>query len=68
MLALMLHPRDRLHVAFPRSRGDRGASSVEYALILAFIFLVLIISVVVIGDTTSEGLDDAGSSGFVEGP
>ena len=50
---------------FPRRADDRGASVVEYALLLALIFAVLVIAVNVIGSTTSNGLDDAGSSGFV---
>jgi Flp pilus assembly pilin Flp len=38
---------------------------VEYALLLALIFAVLIVCVNIIGAQTSNGLDDAGSQGFV---
>ena len=50
--------------ALPRRTDDRGAAAVEYALLLVLIALVLIIAVTTIGETTSNGLDDAGNSGF----
>jgi Flp pilus assembly pilin Flp len=48
----------------PRRGEDRGASVVEYALLLALIFAVVIVAVNVIGETTSASLSRAGSSGF----
>ena len=65
MAPLLLQLHTWLRTALPRRDDERGAAVVEYALLLVFIFAVLLISVAVIGDTTSNGLDDAGSSGFV---
>ncbi len=65
MALTLLKLRDMLGSRLPRRDDDRGAAMVEYALLVVLIFLVLIIAVNVIGTTTSEGLDDAGSSGFV---
>ena len=45
--------------------NDRGASLVEYALLLVLIAVVLVVAVTVLGETTSAGLSEAGSSGFV---
>ena len=50
---------------FQRAREDRGASLVEYALLLALIGVVCLVAVNTIGDPTSRGLNDAASSGFV---
>jgi Flp pilus assembly pilin Flp len=57
--------RTWLTSTFPRLRDDRGASLVEYALLLGLIFAVLLVAVGVVGETTSEGLVSAGSSGFI---
>ena len=65
MATLFLQIQTWLRSVLPHRDDDRGAAVVEYALLLAFIFAVLLISVNVIGNTTSNGLDDAGSSGFV---
>ena len=65
MALALLQLRTWLTAKLPRVRDERGAAVVEYALLLAFIFAVLIIAVNVLGATTSNGLDDAGSSGFV---
>jgi Flp pilus assembly pilin Flp len=46
-------------------RGERGASLVEYALLLALIAVVCLVAVNTIGVPTSAGLNKAGSSGFV---
>jgi Flp pilus assembly pilin Flp len=63
-----MHTSTRLRTwvtnTLPRLGDDRGASLVEYALLLALIFAVLLVAVGVIGETTSEGLVSAGSSGF----
>jgi len=45
--------------------GDRGASVVEYALLLALIAVICLVAVNTIGAPTSSGLSEAGSSGFV---
>ena len=65
MTPLLLQLHRWLRTALPRHDDDTGAAVVEYALLLVFIFAVLLISVAVIGDTTSNGLDNAGSSGFI---
>lgn len=59
----------RLWLSFvaPRRRDDRGASVVEYAMLLAFIFAVLVLAVNILGTTSSEGLNNAGQEGFVRG-
>ena len=44
--------------------GDRGASVVEYALLLALIAVICLVAVNTIGAPTSNGLTEAGSSGF----
>ena len=65
MTHLLLQLRSRVHAAFLTRDDVRGAAVVEYALLLVFIFAILVIAVTVIGETTSTGLEDAGSSGFV---
>jgi Flp pilus assembly pilin Flp len=42
--------------------GDRGASLVEYALLLALIAMIVIVAVTAIGETTNESLSGAASS------
>ena len=42
-------------------RGDRGASLVEYALLLALIAIVCLVAVNTIGGPTSQGLSGAGA-------
>ncbi len=42
-------------------RGDRGASLVEYALMLALIAIVCLVAVNTIGGPTSQGLSNAGN-------
>ena len=41
--------------------GDRGASVVEYALMLALIAVVCLVAVNTIGTPTSKGLSSAGN-------
>ena len=65
MAYALIQIRTWLASRLPDRADDRGAAVVEYALLVAFIFAVLVIAVNVIGSTTSNGLDDAGSSGFV---
>ena len=65
MAHALIQLRTWLSAKLPGMRDERGAAVVEYALLVAFIFAVLVIAVNVIGGTTSNGLDDAGSSGFV---
>ena len=45
-----------------RTRSERGASLVEYALLLALIALVCIIALQFLGDRASEGFDSVGDS------
>lgn len=49
-----LHPRHR--------RSERGASLVEYALLVALIAVVMVSAVTFLGSTTGASLDDSGSS------
>jgi Flp pilus assembly pilin Flp len=63
MAPALLQIRDWLAHAMRRT-NDRGASLVEYALLLVLIAVVLVVAVTVLGETTSEGLSEAGSSGF----
>jgi Flp pilus assembly pilin Flp len=65
MTLVLLQLQSWIRSVLPDRDDDRGAAVVEYALLLAFIFAVLVLSVTVIGATTSEGLEDAGSKGFV---
>lgn len=58
--------RTWLSAVLPDRHDDRGASVVEYAMLLALIFVVLVISVNIIGAQTSNGLDDAANQGFVQ--
>ena len=65
MSQALFHFRALISARLPRRDDDRGAALVEYALLLVLIAMVLVIAVTVIGERTSGGLDDAGSSGFV---
>jgi Flp pilus assembly pilin Flp len=65
MSLVLLHLHNLMRRALPDRDREQGAAVVEYALLIAFIFAVLLVSVNVIGDTSSAGLDEAGSSGFV---
>jgi pilus assembly protein Flp/PilA len=47
--------------AIPSRQDDRGASLVEYALLIALIAIVCLVAVNTIGPPTSQGLSDAGS-------
>ena len=46
-------------------RSERGASLVEYALLLTLIALVCVSAVQLLGDSTGSSLDSSGSSIFV---
>ena len=56
--------RAQLFLFTPRHREDRGASLVEYALLLALIAVVCLVAVNTIGEPTKSGLEKANSSGF----
>ncbi|MFN7151997.1 MAG: Flp family type IVb pilin [Microthrixaceae bacterium] len=45
-----------------RRRDERGASLVEYALLIALIAIVLFSAVTLLGETTRDALDDANES------
>ena len=64
MANLLLQLHGWIRSVLPDRDDDRGASLVEYALLLALIFVVCVVSVGVIGGSTSGGLEGAGSSGF----
>ena len=44
------------------ARSERGASLVEYALLVALVALVCFVAVGFIGGSTKDGVTDAGSS------
>jgi pilus assembly protein Flp/PilA len=46
---------------FSEPDGDRGASLIEYALLLALIAMVVITAVTALGETTSTSFSDAAS-------
>ena len=50
-----------LRSALPSRDEDRGASLVEYALLLALIAMVLLIAVTALGNTTSDSLSTSAS-------
>ncbi len=43
-------------------RAERGASLVEYALLIALIAVVMVGAVTLLGDTAADSLDRSGSS------
>jgi pilus assembly protein Flp/PilA len=51
-----------LYLTIKRSRDDRGASLVEYALLIALIAIVCIGAVQFLGGSTSTNLSSAGNS------
>lgn len=53
----------RIHRQITRS-GERGASLVEYALLVALIALVCVVAVVFLGTSTSESFDSNADSLF----
>lgn len=50
------------HLHHQRRRSERGASLIEYALIVALIAAVMVSAVTFLGSTTGASLDDSGSS------
>jgi pilus assembly protein Flp/PilA len=56
----MLQLRTWLTAAFA-DRDDRGASVVEYAMLLALIAMVCLVAVNLVGDPVSEGLSNGGN-------
>ena len=46
----------------PKFASDRGASMIEYALLLALIALICIIALQLLGEEASDRLSDVGSS------
>ena len=53
----------QVHSRWIRS-GDRAASLVEYALLIALIALAMVAAVTFLGDSTSGSLNTSGSSIF----
>jgi len=52
----------RYHTHHGAFRAERGASLVEYALLVALIAVVMVGAVTFLGDTTGASLDRSGSS------
>ena len=55
--------RSWLSSVLPDRDSDRGASLIEYALLLVFICMVCLIAMTAIGQSTSGGINE-GASGF----
>ena len=55
----MALPHHVLYILFRRRDDDRGASLVEYALMLALIAMVCIAAVTALGSTTSGSYSEA---------
>jgi Flp pilus assembly pilin Flp len=53
--------RTWLSSVVPDREDDRGASLVEYALLLVLIAVVCVVGVTVLGETTNEGFSTGGS-------
>jgi len=53
-----------VRAAIPPAPPERGASLVEYALLLALILLVCVLALDVLGNSTGESLSRSGSSIF----
>ena len=64
MAFALLQIRTWLTFALPDRKDERGASIVEYALLLALIAMVCLVCVNVIGTPTRDGLNEARSSGW----
>jgi len=56
--------RAQLFLLAPTRRSDRGASVVEYALLLALIAVVCLVAVNTIGQPTKSGLEHVNNSGW----
>lgn len=65
MRVALLKLRTWISSSRPWRDDDRGASLVEYALLLALIAMVCFLAVQYLGDTTSAGLNETGSSAFI---
>ena len=61
MAIAIIQLRTWLSSVVPDRDDDRGASLVEYALLLALIAIVCIMGVTALGNTTNDGLSSAGS-------
>ena len=61
MALALLQLQNRILGALPSRSSDRGASLVEYALLLALIAIVCLVAVNTIGGPTSEGLSKTGA-------
>jgi pilus assembly protein Flp/PilA len=64
MAFTLLYIRSWLSSATVRN-DDRGASLVEYALLLVMIAVVCVVAVGFLGTSTSGGVNESGSSMFV---
>lgn len=53
--------RTWLAASLPKRDDDRGASLVEYALLVAFILVVCVLAVAALGTTINSGYSSAGS-------
>jgi Flp pilus assembly pilin Flp len=61
MAHALLQLRTWLALALPRRDDDRGASLVEYALLLALIAVVCLVAVNTIGSPVSTGITNGGN-------
>jgi len=58
MVTMLMRSRWAAASLASRWRGERGATAVEYALMLALIAIVIVAAVTVLGQETSEPFED----------
>jgi Flp pilus assembly pilin Flp len=61
MTFALIQLRTWLASVVPDRTDDRGASLVEYALLLALIAMVCIVAVTALGDSTNQGMSSGAS-------
>lgn len=52
----------KAHMLMTQKKDDRGATAVEYGLIVALIAVVIIVAVALLGSNLSDTFDDVASS------
>ena len=52
----------KAHIMLMQAKNDRGATAVEYGLIVALIAVVIIVAVVLLGRNLSDTFDSVASS------
>ena len=52
----------KAHIMLMQAKNDRGATAVEYGLIVALIAVVIIVAVIVLGQNLSDTFNSAATS------